>query len=319
MKKFKATQSKPVSINLASASSLASKEKRKFEPVFVSKEKLRGKTAVYLEDDDVLNAVAVHGGNLELCLSAPSRVRSVWRQGPHGGGQSAGPRRRVRSMCKRFQFLCRFLAQAVKQGSIKLPRVDLAADHVIKKLPDYIKYGSIVGEVDGVEVGDEFLFRVELAIVGLHNPFRAGIDTTKDTDGEPIAVSIVASGGYLDEYSRSGELIYIGSGGNAGGTDQDGDQKLERGNLALKNCIERGIPVRVTHGFKTPNKGEGSHSIGKEIPKFIYDGLYHVVGFWQDGVPGSMVFNYKLRRIPGQPKLPLHVAKWLRKSVVRPR
>ncbi|XP_051186994.1 uncharacterized protein [Lolium perenne] len=319
MKKFKATQSKPVSINLASASSLASKEKRKFEPVFVSKEKLRGKTAVYLEDDDVLNAVAVHGGNLELCLSAPSRVRSVWRQGPHGGGQSAGPRRRVRSMCKRFQFLCRFLAQAVKQGSIKLPRVDLAADHVIKKLPDYIKYGSIVGEVDGVEVGDEFLFRVELAIVGLHNPFRAGIDTTKDTDGEPIAVSIVASGGYLDEYSRSGELIYIGSGGNAGGTDQDGDQKLERGNLALKNCIERGIPVRVTHGFKTPNKGEGSHSIGKEIPKFIYDGLYHVVGFWQDGVPGSMVFKYKLRRIPGQPKLPLHVAKWLRKSVVRPR
>uniref|UniRef100_A0ACD5Y678 Uncharacterized protein n=1 Tax=Avena sativa TaxID=4498 RepID=A0ACD5Y678_AVESA len=319
MKKFKAAQSKTVPIDLASASALTSKEKRKFEPVFVSKEELKGKRAVFLEDDDILKAVAVHGGRLELCLNAPSRVRSVWRHGPHGGGQKADHRSRVRLMCRRFQFLCRFLAQAVKQGSMELPRVDLAADNVIKKLPDYIKYGSLVGEVDGVEVGDEFLFRVELAIVGLHNPYRAGIDTTKDTDGELIAVSIVASGGYLDEYSSSGELIYIGSGGKAAGTDQDGDQKLERGNLALKNCIKREIPVRVTHGFKTPNREEGSHSIGKEIPNFIYDGLYHVVGFWQDGIPGSRVFKYKLRRIRGQPKLPLHVAKWLRESVVRPR
>uniref|UniRef100_A0ACD5YJB0 Uncharacterized protein n=1 Tax=Avena sativa TaxID=4498 RepID=A0ACD5YJB0_AVESA len=319
MKKLKAAQSKTVPIDLASASALTSKEKRKFEPVLVSKEELKGKGAVFLEDDDILKAVAIHGGRLELCLSAPSRVRSVWPHGKRGGGQKADHRSRVRLMCRRFQFLCRFLAQAVKQGSMELLRVDLAADNVIKKLPDYIKYGSFVGEVDGVEVGDEFLFRVELAIVGLHNPYRAGIETTKDTDGELIAVSIIASGGYLDEYSSSGELIYIGSGGKAAGTDQDGDQKLERGNLALKNCIKREIPVRVTHGFKTPNREEGSHSIGKEIPNFIYDGLYHVVGFWQDGIPGSRVFKYKLRRIRGQPKLPLHVAKWLLESVVRHR
>jgi euchromatic histone-lysine N-methyltransferase len=60
------------------------------------------------------------------------------------------------------------------QRSVKLSRVDLAADNAIKKLPDYIKYGSVVGEVDGVEVADEFLFRVELAIVGLHNPLQVG-------------------------------------------------------------------------------------------------------------------------------------------------
>jgi euchromatic histone-lysine N-methyltransferase len=310
MKKFKAA-----SVDLASTSASASKEKRKFESVFVTKEKLNVKSAEYLEDDDTLMAVSVHEGKLQLCLCAPSGVR-VWRHRPHGG-PNADHRTRVGMMRRRFQFLCKFLAQAVKQGSVELSRVDRAAHNAIQKLPDYIKYGSAEGEVDGVEVGDEFLFRAELAIVGLHNPLQAGIDTTRDTDGEPVAVSIVASGGYLDEYSSSGELTYIGSGGKAAGTGQDGDQKLEHGNLALKKCIERNIRVRVTHGFKTPNTEEDSHSIGKEIPKFYYDGLYHVVGFWEDGAPGSRVFKYKLRRIPGQPELPLHVAERVRKSVVR--
>jgi euchromatic histone-lysine N-methyltransferase len=314
VKKFEAAETKPVPINLASASASASKDNRKFKYMFITEEKLKGKRAVYLEDDDILKAVAVHEGKLELCLGVPSSVLSVSRHRKHGGGQKADPRRRVGMMCRRFEFLCRFLAQAVKQRSMELRRIDLAADQVIKKLPDYRKHGSIMGKVAGVEVGDEFLFRVELAIVGLHNPFRAGIDTTKDTDGEPIAVSIVASGGYLDEFSSSGDLVYTGSGGKAGGADQDGDQKLERGNLALRNCIKREIPVRVTHGFKSQDREEGSHSKGKEISKFIYDGLYHVVSCWQEGVPGSRVLKYRLRRIPGQPELPLNVAKWLRKS-----
>jgi euchromatic histone-lysine N-methyltransferase len=314
VKKFEAAETKPVPINLASASASASKDNRKFKYMFITEEKLKGKMAVYLEDDDILKAVAVNEGKLELCLGVPSSVLSVSRHRKHGGGQKADPRRRAGMMCRRFEFLCRFLAQAVKQRSMELRRIDLAADQVIKKLPDYRKHGSIMGEVAGVEVGDEFLFRVELAIVGLHNPFRAGIDTTKDTDGEPIAVSIVASGGYLDGFSSSGDLVYTGSGGKAGGADQDGDQKLERGNLALRNCIKREIPVRVTHGFKSQDREEGSHSKGKEISKFIYDGLYHVVSCWQEGVPGSRVLKYRLRRIPGQPELPLNVAKWLRKS-----
>jgi euchromatic histone-lysine N-methyltransferase len=291
-------------------SSVASnKEKSKFEYVFVAKDKLNPKSVVYLDyDDDTLMAVASHQGKLQLC-------RSIRRQGRYGGANDDVRRVRVRRICRRFEFLCRFLEQA--QGSINLSRVDLAAYKVIKNLPDFIKYRSMVGEVDGVEVGDEFIFRVELAIVGLHTPLQAGIDTTKDTDGEPIAVSIVASGGYLDEYcSSSGELIYIGSGGKAAGTDQDGDQKLEHANLALKNCIDRGVPVRVTHGIRTE---EVSHSTVKEFPKFIYDGLYHVVAFCPDGMPGSRVFKYKLRRDAGQPQLPLSVTEWLLKSVVHHR
>jgi euchromatic histone-lysine N-methyltransferase len=300
---------KPASIDLASTSALASKEKRKFESVVVTKDKLTVEKAEYLKGDDVLMAVAVHEGKLELCLHPRSRV--------HVGGPDDDRRTRVRMMCTRFHFLCRFLAQAVKEGSVKLSRVDRAADNVIKKLPDYIKYGPSVGKVDGVEVGDEFLFRVELAIVGIHNASRAGIGTTRDQYGEIMAVSIVASGGYLDEYTSSGELIYIGSGGKAAGIGLDGDQKLERGNLALQNCFDRKIPVRVTHGFKTPNtEKEGSHCIGKEMPKFIYCGLYHVVSFWEAGEPGSRVFKYRLRRKQKQPQLPPHVAELLQKSVV---
>jgi euchromatic histone-lysine N-methyltransferase len=297
-------------IHLSSAPALATnKEKSKFEYVFVAKDKLNHKSVVYLDDDDdTLMAVASNQGKLQLC-------RSIRRQGTYGGANDDVRCVRVKMICKRFEFLCRFLDQA--QGSINLLRVDLAAYKVIKNLPDFIKYRSMVGEVDGVEVGDEFVFRVELAIVGLHTPLQAGIDTTKDTDGEPIAVSIVASGGYLDEYcSSSGELIYIGSGGKAAGTDQDGDQKLEHANLALKNCIDRGVPVRVTHGIRTE---EVSHSTVKEFPKFIYDGLYHVVAFCPDGMPGSRVFKYKLRRDAGQPQLPLSVTEWLLKSVVHHR
>ena len=170
-------------------------------------------------------------------------------------------------------------------------RIDLAADKLIRKLPGFTKLGPIVGDVPGVEVGDEFLYRVELALVGLHRPYQGGIDTTRDETGVLIAISVVASRGYPDE------LIYTGSGKDGG------DQKLGHGNLALKNCIERKTPVRVIHGFKGQNREGGSHSRAKEISTFTYDGLYHVVDCWREGRPGSKVFKYKLRRCPGQPAL----------------
>uniref|UniRef100_A0A0A9D4J6 Pre-SET domain-containing protein n=1 Tax=Arundo donax TaxID=35708 RepID=A0A0A9D4J6_ARUDO len=42
-----------------------------------------------------------------------------------------------------------------------------------------------------------------------------------------------------------------------------------------------------------------------------------VVDCWQEGPKGSMVFKYKLQRIPGQPELALHAVKETRKSKVR--
>uniref|UniRef100_A0A0A9BLJ3 Uncharacterized protein n=1 Tax=Arundo donax TaxID=35708 RepID=A0A0A9BLJ3_ARUDO len=134
----------------------------------------------------------------------------------------------------------------------------------------------------------------------------------------PIAISIVCSGGYPDELSCSGELIYTGSGGKPAGRKNNKDQKLVRGNLALKNCIKTRTPVRVIHGFKGQNREGGSHSRAKQVSTFTYDGLYHVVDCWIEGQPGSRMLKYRLQRIPGQPELPLHIAKGMRKSKMRP-
>ncbi|XP_066327194.1 uncharacterized protein [Miscanthus floridulus] len=277
-----------------------------------SKVKLDDEVASSLEDDDILKALVVHEGNLELFLNSYSGLTSA--RCP----QNADARSKFKMLCRRFEFVCRALVQAVEQNSLKIRRIDLQADKVIRKLPGFTKSGPIVGQVPGVQVGDEFLYRVQLAIVGLHLAYQGGIDTTVYRNGERIAISIVASGGYPDELSSSGELIYSGSGGKPAGKKDHEDQKLERGNLALKNCIKTETPVRVIYGFKAQNTRVGSHSRAREVSTFTYDGLYRVLDFWMDGQPGSRVFKYKLKKITGQPELPMHIAEGMRKSKTRP-
>jgi euchromatic histone-lysine N-methyltransferase len=99
-------------------------------------------------------------------------------------------------------------------------------------------------------------------------------------------------------------LVYTGSGGKISGKKGVGDQKLENGNLALKNCIRTKTPVRVIHRFKSLNREDGNHSRAKETPMFTYDGLYNVVDCWREGKPGCKVLKYKLQKIPGQAELP---------------
>jgi euchromatic histone-lysine N-methyltransferase len=52
----------------------------------------------------------------------------------------------------------------------------------------------------------------------------------------PIAVAIVISGMYEDDLDNAEDVIYTGQGGHdlTGNKRQIRDQKLERGNLALK-------------------------------------------------------------------------------------
>ncbi|CAL5012182.1 unnamed protein product [Urochloa decumbens] len=281
------------------------------------KGKLNDEVASNLDDDDILKALVVHEGKLELYLNNSSGLPSVMCQRQYGS-ENEDARSKFKMLCRRFEFVCRALVQAVEQHSLKIRRIDLEADKVLRKLPGFTKHGPIVGQVPGVEVGDEFLYRVQLAIVGLHRVYQGGIDTTTYRNGERIAISIVASGGYPDELPCSGELIYTGSGGRPAGKKADEDQKLERGNLALNNCIKTKTPVRVIHGFKGQNTEGGSHSRAKQISTFTYDGLYRVVDFWMHGRPGSKVFKFKLQKIPGQPELPIHIAKGMSKSKTRP-
>lgn len=249
-------------------------------------------------------ALVVCGGKKELCVTLPPSAPS-----------GTDPRSKIRNLLIKFHAACRKLVQVEEQHKGNIGRIDIEAGKALKQ-NGFIKPGPIVGNVAGVEVGDEFNFRIELSFVGLHRPYQGGIDSTK-VNGILVAISIVASGGYHDELSSSDELIYTGSGGKAIGNKAAGDQKLERGNLALKNSIETKTPVRVIHGFKGHSKGEASHSKSKQISTYIYDGLYMVVDYWKEGPEGSMVYKYKLQRIPGQPELALHIIKATRKSKVR--
>ncbi|CAL4998505.1 unnamed protein product [Urochloa decumbens] len=237
-----------------------------------------------LADDAFLNAEDAYQKKLQLKLNGSSDARSKFKM-----------------ICGRFQFICKAILQFVEQRSLKISRIDIAASKVIKKLPGFTQLGPVIGDVPGVEVGDEFVYRVQLALVGLHRPLQPGIDSMKDENGVLVAISVVASGGYPDELSSSGELIYTGFGGKYAGKKSDENQKLEGGNLALKNCIQTMTPVRVIHGFKS--REEGSHSRAKGAIAFTYDGLYRVVDYWREGQAGSKVFKYKLLRIPDQPEL----------------
>ncbi|KAI9082939.1 hypothetical protein K1719_035082 [Acacia pycnantha] len=210
-------------------------------------------------------------------------------------------RNTVREIMRWFQAVCRKLLQeeeAKLKGKAKIHRrIDLEAAKILKREGKYVNADKLIfGSVPGFEIGDEFDYRVELHLVGLHRNLQAGIDYTMH-NGEHLATSIVASGGYDDELDNSGVLIYTGHGGNVMySRKQPEDQKLERGNLALKNSSKKKNPVRVIRGAFL---GDGSRR------KFVYDGLYEVETYWQEmGTHGKRIFKFKLRRNPNQPELP---------------
>ena len=162
-----------------------------------------------------------------------------------------------------------------------------------------------IGPVPGVEIGDVFYYAAEMNVIGLHHQFQSGIDFLKGLDGKLYATSILDSGRYDNVMKSFDSFTYTGQGGNPGvGCTVPKDQKLTRGNLALKNSLEAGKPVRVIRRFK-----KSSESL------YIYCGLYLVKDYWQKrGKFGKLVFRFSFERILGQPKLTLEELSKLRKS-----
>ena len=238
-------------------------------------------------------------------------------------GDSIVTRNKVRETLRLFQAIFRKLLQEEeaksKQGGPQVRRVDFMASRILKDKGKHVNTGKqIIGPVPGVEVGDEFQYRVELGIIGLHRPIQGGIDYVKH-GGKILATSIVASGGYADDLDNSDVLIYSGQGGNLlGGDKQPEDQKLERGNLALKNSIDAKNPVRVIRGFKETKAPEYFDSRAKLVTTYTYDGFYLVQKYWQEiGPHGKLVFMFQLNRIPGQPELAWKELKKSKKFKVR--
>uniref|UniRef100_A0A803MZI4 Uncharacterized protein n=1 Tax=Chenopodium quinoa TaxID=63459 RepID=A0A803MZI4_CHEQI len=183
------------------------------------------------------------------------------------------------------------------------------------------------GAIPGVDVGHQFFSRAEMVAVGFHSHWLNGIDymgvsycngvmhlvissTRCPLTDEfcfvreysrytfPIAVAIVLSGQYEDDLDNSEDIVYTGQGGNnlLGDKKQNKDQKMLRGNLALKNSMEQGLPVRVVRGHSSK-----SSYVGKV---YTYDGLYQVVNYWAEkGISGYTVYKFRLKRLEGQPEL----------------
>ncbi|RVW13356.1 Histone-lysine N-methyltransferase, H3 lysine-9 specific SUVH5 [Vitis vinifera] len=169
---------------------------------------------------------------------------------------------RVQGALNLFQEL---LEKLTHEASLTMKKVIISKLHVeaamtLKRQQKWVNTTKRLGHVPGIEVGDTFRYRVELCIIGLHSHFQNGIDYM-EKDGKILAISIVDSGRYANDKESSDILIYSGQGGNPMvGHKQAEDQKLERGNLALKNSMDAKTPVRVTRGFQA-TKGKEERPI----------------------------------------------------------
>lgn len=211
-----------------------------------------------------------------------------------------GDNESVSRMLLAYNFLRRKITQ-IEDSKEATPgntrRPDLRAGAILMKKGIRTNVKKRIGVVPGVDVGDIFFFRMEMCLVGLHAPSMAGIDymTVRVTkDDEPLAVSIVSSGGYEDDGGDGEVLIYSGQGGVFRRDKLLIDQKLERGNLALEKSLHRANEVRVIRGIRDLTTQTGK--------VYVYDGLYQIHESWvEKGKADCNVFKYKLVRVPGQP------------------
>ncbi|XP_031255904.1 histone-lysine N-methyltransferase, H3 lysine-9 specific SUVH4 isoform X2 [Pistacia vera] len=187
----------------------------------------------------------------------------------------------------------------------KAKRPDLKAISKMMEENEILYPEKRIGDIPGINVGHQFYSRSEMVAVGFHSHWLNGIDYMGMSYGRvykqyqfPLAVAIVLSGMYEDDLDNAEDVIYTGQGGHdlTGNKRQIQDQVLERGNLALKNCVEQNVPVRVIRGLKSSTSYTGK--------VYTYDGLYKVVQYWAEkGISGFTVFKYRLRRLEGQPIL----------------
>lgn len=220
-----------------------------------------------------------------------------------GVSSSISPHKAVINTLRLYDALRRNLLleeESKDKDASKGSRPDLQAGSIINNKGLMVnRDNKCVGSVPGVEVGDQFYFRMELCSIGMHGPIQGGIEylTVKESEyNTPIATSIISSGGY-DALDNGEDLVYTGQGGKSAldGKSNE-DQKLERGNLAMESSMKLQVPVRVTRGIRDSASPSGK--------TYTYDGLYKVEQCWSEkGKFGFEEFKFKLCRLPGQPDL----------------
>ena len=143
-------------------------------------------------------------------------------------------------------------------------------------------YPNNVGHL-GLTPGKIFKNRQELSDKRVHGPTQAGIWN----DGSEFAVSIVLSGGYIDDKDSVSCILYTGQGGRDPITGrQVSDQELTRGNKGLYNSMKLGYPVRVIRGYQVnhgPSQG------------YRYDGLFMVKrAMIEPSIDGPLIWRFEL-------------------------
>ena len=119
------------------------------------------------------------------------------------------------------------------------------------------------GPIPGIEVGTQWLFRMQCSEDGVHRPPVGGIHGTEKEGCQ----SIVISGGYEDDVDNGEEFTYTGSGGrdlsgNKRTAEQSSDQELTKVNAAIaKNCYAKFDNKNGGGGLE---EGEGDPGCARE-------------------------------------------------------
>lgn len=219
---------------------------------------------------------------------------------------SGGPRRSARNAGKKVDYEKTRVVEPlyVKKRREADPELGPAGREDGRRIHDPKTFGYI----PGIEVGTWWEGRKGCSVDAVHAPLVAGI-----SGGPKGAYSVALSGGYEDDVDLGYAFTYTGSGGrdlkgtkakpkNLRTAPQSSDQTFENAfNKALQISAKTKKPVRVIRGFKL-------HSRYAPTEGYRYDGLYTVERAWQErglNPHGYLVCKFALKRLPGQPPLPV--------------
>lgn len=112
-----------------------------------------------------------------------------------------------------------------------------------------IARSSPVGHIPGVHIGDEFIYRAEMHLVGLHDDLVRGISLGMHIGGLEVATCAVAVFERHDIFLDEDLVIYGGEGGRLREASRLSlrvlaDQHWTRRNRAMFNSMYVGAPVR---------------------------------------------------------------------------
>jgi putative restriction endonuclease len=140
----------------------------------------------------------------------------------------------------------------------------------------------VFGEIAGVKSGQRFRRREDLRKAGLHRQPGRGIDASREG-----ALAVVFAGVYPDDRWGEHEAWYTGEGGQDRRGTQVRDQKLDRGNLALKRNVENRRPVRVIRKIDNLTDFE-----------YVYEGLFSVEQYVSEpSEDGPKVYRFLLKKV----------------------